>query len=917
MKRLNVMFVVLCALPIAACGEPENEGGDGGDDLVISVASWPDPVEGSYFSELLTATGPGADYRWSISSGALPPGVLLPSRGTPRNQLFGTPTAAGLYSFTVSVHNDDGDTATRAIQMTVQSAGAMREDTTEVAPATVGRTYFSPLAASGGTGSGYYWTVTGGALPPGMFLDSTGTPPPAIKGVPTASGDYAFSLQVVDAGSGIASRDFTLHVEPAGMPLRIITRGLPGGVAGNAYGTQVHAVGGTGNLTFDLTSGSPGNGITYTNLSSLGEWGGTPSGPMIQSIGLRVRDGSGAIELLTVSLAIDGPLNITTTAMQSAVSGTSYNRQVHGEGGSAEGYTWQVTAGALPPGLSLSAVAVTPSVSVVGVPTQLGTFAFTIQLQDSLGATTTRNLSILVATVSNPLQITTSSLPDATDGLPYSAQVTAVNGSASNVWHVIAGILPPGMSLSVNGHPSATISGTCSVTGDYNFTVEVTEGAETAAAVLSIKVRPVLAVVTSNLPNGMQGQIYSETITASGGNSTGFTWQVTQGALPPGLSLAASGTPSTILSGTPTATGQYNFTIAVTDSDQNTGDAALGMFVDANGVINTIAGTGNTLPTPDGAMPLMTNFYDPCVTRLDPAGNLVILERGNHRIRRIAATSGLVETVAGSGAQGQTGDGGQATAAAFDLPNDFVFDAAGNMYIADAGNRVIRRVDTSGIVTRFAGTGNGGFSGDFGAALGANIDTPFSMVVHAGSLYFCASNARLRAIDLSTNIITSVAGGGATLGDGGLATQCRLGSAFALDFDAAGNLYIADSSQHRVRRIDATTGIIDTVVGAGGGSGIGDGGPAYNAGLLYPMGLCFDAAGNLLISDSQHHRIRMVSVASGIIQTIAGNGTGTFSGDGGQATAAQVFLPRGIRVEASGAITFCDSANNRVRRITP
>lgn len=914
--RNQLPFILLLLVVLSGCRSDEEENDDGPPPMQASATSWPDPVQGSHFAEWLYASGgTGVDYRWKIVSGSLPAGVVLPSRGTPRNQLCGTPAAAGYYSFTLEVRDNGGNAVYMPMSLTVQAAGTLREDTTEIAPATVGRSYISPLAASGGTGTGYYWTVATGSLPPGMYLDSTGTPPPAIKGTPTAAGDYSFTLQVTDSGTGAATRDFRMFVEAAGAPLRMLTTSFPGGVAGVPYAAQVHAVGGTGTLVFDLSSGSPGNNFTYANLGSYGDWTGTPAGPYIRSIGLRVRDGSGTTLNAAAPIFVDGPLNITTSQLQSAVLGSLYSRQVNGEGGSAEGYNWQVVTGSLPPGLALQSASATPSALITGTPSSLGNYPFTLQLQDSLGATATRALVILVALVPNPLQITTTTLPDATDGVAYSANIQSINGTTTKIWQLAAGALPPGISMAATGHPATSLSGTCTVPGDYNFTVEVLSGTESAQADLSIKVRPVLAITTSTLPDASQGQAYSQVVTAAGGNGAGFTWQVTQGALPAGLNLAASGTPSTTLSGSPTATGTFNFTVTVTDSDQNTGFRALSLFVDASGVISTIAGTGNTQPTADGSPPLQTNLFEPTTTRLDPAGNVVVLERGNHRVRRINAATGLIETIAGNGSQGSSGDGAAATSASFNYPNDIVYDGAGNLYIADSGNRVIRRVDSGGTVTRFAGTGNYGYSGDFGPALNANIDSPFCLAIYGGSLYFCEGDGHLRAINLTTNIITTIAGGGSTLGDGGPASVCMLGSAFGLLFDAGGNIYIAASSQNRVRVIDAGTGNINTICGAGGS--LGDGGPASAASLNYPMGLCFDGAGNLLISDSFNQRIRKITTATGIITTIAGTGVGAFSGDGGQATSAQIWIPRGIRVDASGAILFCDSSNNRVRRISP
>ncbi len=293
---------------------------------------------------------------------------------------------------------------------------------------------------------------------------------------------------------------------------------------------------------------------------------------------------------------------------------------------------------------------------------------------------------------------------------------------------------------------------------------------------------------------------------------------------------------------------------------------------------------------------------------------------------------------AGNGQGGYSGDGGQATAAEMQEPMGVAFDAAGNYYIS--GNlSIIRKVNTAGIISTFAGSYSGGtYSGDGGQASVAELNNPIGLAVDASdNLYITdQGNDLIRKIVLSTGIITTVAGDttglspflpgvGSYGGDGGQATNAKLNNPTAIAFDVAGNLYIADAGNNLIRKVN-TTGIITTVAGdtngvtsmsCGGPCNTGysgDGGIATAAKLNNPYAVACDAAGNLYISDQGNNRIRMVNTA-GIITTIAGNGTGGFSGDGGQATAAEINQPYGISFDAGGNLYFSDYYTNRIRKI--
>ena len=271
----------------------------------------------------------------------------------------------------------------------------------------------------------------------------------------------------------------------------------------------------------------------------------------------------------------------------------------------------------------------------------------------------------------------------------------------------------------------------------------------------------------------------------------------------------------------------------------------------------------------------------PSAIAFDAQGNLYFAETGNHTVRKLSA-GGVITTVAGSGVQGFSGDGGPATVAELDSPEGLAVNAAGDLYIADSHNHRVRKVDVaSGVIATIAGTGAAGYSGDGGLATAGRLDLPTALAVDAaGNVYVADTNDhRVRCIGVN-GIITTIAGNGveAFAGDRGLATAASIDSPNGLALDAAGNLYIADTQNGRVREVSAATGAISTVAGAGFVGGNvqtfgGDGGSALAAWLALPRGLTLDSAGNLYLADSANHRIRRMNPActfSSSGQTIAG-----------------------------------------------
>lgn len=337
----------------------------------------------------------------------------------------------------------------------------------------------------------------------------------------------------------------------------------------------------------------------------------------------------------------------------------------------------------------------------------------------------------------------------------------------------------------------------------------------------------------------------------------------------------------------------------------------------ATGIITTFAGSGAPGFSGDGGAPTAASLNYPMRVAFDGSGNLYIADAGNNRIRKISAATGVITTVAGGG--NALGDGGSAVLAMLNDPEGLALDGGGNLYIADTRNTRVRKVIiSSGIISTVAGNDARGFFGDGGMATGALLDSPEGLALDgSGNLYIAdRDNSRVRKVAAITGIMTTVAGGGEIRGDGGPATAARLSEPLGVAVDEFGDLYIADGSEHRVRKVVAATGIITTVAGTGAPRFDGDGGPASAASIWRPSGVALDGFRNLYIADYFSNRIRKVSAATGIISTVAGNGSSGFFGDGGPATAASLNMPTGVALDSSANLYVVDNQSARIRKVT-
>ena len=333
------------------------------------------------------------------------------------------------------------------------------------------------------------------------------------------------------------------------------------------------------------------------------------------------------------------------------------------------------------------------------------------------------------------------------------------------------------------------------------------------------------------------------------------------------------------------------------------------------GIITRVAGNSSAGFIGDGGPATDAELFRPTAVVVDPAGNIYISDGSNQRIRKVTA-SGTISTFAGNGTAGYSGDGGQATAAEINGPLGLAIDRTGNLYIADFNANVIRKVTPAGIISTFAGNSTSGFSGDGGPATAAQLKNPWSVAIDAaGSVYVTDNgNNRIRKIT-ADGIINTFAGNGTAgfAGDGGAATAAEFSGIAGVAIDASGSLYVADASNNRIRKV-APFGTVNTIAGNGTAAATGDGGAATLAGINGPTGVAVDGGGNVYLTDISGSKVRRIN-PSGIITKFAGTGTGGATGDGGAATAAELFQPEYVVVDGNDNVFIADRGANEIRKV--
>ncbi len=333
--------------------------------------------------------------------------------------------------------------------------------------------------------------------------------------------------------------------------------------------------------------------------------------------------------------------------------------------------------------------------------------------------------------------------------------------------------------------------------------------------------------------------------------------------------------------------------------------------------IHTVAGTGQRGADGDGGPAVDARFDQPFHVALDPQErHLYVADCFNFRVRRVDLLSGMVTTFAGTGQRGYSGDGGPATEARLDEVYAIQVDASGDVYIVQRFHPAVRKIDAAtGTITTVAGDGTVGYRGDGGPGHRAQLREPNDCCLdgRGGLLIADVQDQRIRRLDIKTGVITTFAGTGekAHTGDGGPAMKAAILGARAVCVDGRGNTYICEREGSTIRVVDSN-GTIATFAGTGGRGYAGDGGPAIRGVFDRPKGVRCDRRGNLFVVDTEDHAIRRIDAATGVLTTVAGGHRGP-EGDGGEATAAGLARPHGVEIDSRGNLYIADSENHRVR----
>lgn len=575
--------------------------------LSINLGPLSAAIRNASYAHTFTATGGTGSYTFSLFSGSLPNGLTLNANGL----LNGTPTVLGIFPFVVRVTDGANNTSNGSFTLSVNATALTITPTTLPAGA-LNISYSTTLGATGGTAP-YSFSLSSGTLPPGLSLSTGGV----LSGSPTQAGTFQFTVGVVDSASISSTAAVSITIAPSSIV--ISTSALAIGQTGLPYNSSISATGGTPPYTFTLVNGSLPPGLT---LFASGAITGTPSLAGSFNFTVRVNDTINAFaeQQITLTVASSG-ITIVTPALPNGVLNTAYSASIAVSGGLAP-YQFQVNSGQLPPGLFLNQ----NTGAITGTPTLSGSYPFTIRVTDNFNASALANYAINVGT--GAITIQPSSLANATPGVPYNVQLTASGGSGSYNYALLNGQLPPGLSLGLGG----LISGTPTVSGVFNFTVQVTDGASAQAQFpFTLNVTSnALTIVNTTLPTGRVGTSYSGSFFGTGGVLP-YTWSIPTGSLPQGLTMNSDG----LVSGTPNIAGQYSFTVRLRDQNNTSVEATANIQINNTG---TLTITTTTLPTAQA-----TVFYNQQLSATGGTpGYTWILTNGQFPPGISMSTSGLV-----------------------------------------------------------------------------------------------------------------------------------------------------------------------------------------------------------------------------------------------------------------------------------
>jgi hypothetical protein len=993
--------------------------------LEVTTVSLPLGTNGVAYNQTLAASGGQPPYFWTNVSGALPPGLALTSNGV----ISGAPTTNGTFDFTVKVTDTLGGTATQALALTVIGFPTVTvQPTNNPVAVAIGSNVTFSVSVTGTGPFSYQWQLNGTNLPNGFIstVAGNGTEGYSGDGGPATNAEFFLPYGVaVDAADNLFIADFynnrvrkvgingiittvvgnglndftgdggpATSAElngPAGLAFdasgnlfiadvgnnvirKVGTNGIITTVAGNGYGA---GTGGTGNGGYSGDGGAATNAeLNSPNSVALNAVGDlfisdvdnhrvrkVGTNGIISTVAGNGTSGYSGDGGAATNAELSSPIGLVLDAAGNLFIADIYNLRIRKVG--TNGIITTVAGnGTYPPGYSGDGGAATNA-----------------ELYDPYGLAmdTTGNLFIGDSENQRIRKVGTNGIITTVAGNGYGAGTgnggysgdggAATNAELNSPEDVavditgnlfIADVENQRIRKMITQGPTLVLNDVgVNNAGAYDVVVSNPYGSVTSS-VVNLTIQTPLQVTTVSLPIGTNGVAYNQTLTASGGQPP-YSWTNISGALPPGLGLATNGA----ISGAPTTNGTFDFTVKVTDTLGGTATQALALTVIGlpsvaiqttnnpvfvavgsnvtlgvsvtgtgpfsyqwqlngtnvpSGIITTVAGNGTAGYSGDGGAATNAELYAPLGVAVDAAGNLFIADFYYSRIRKVG-TNGIITTVAGGGSSG-LGDGGAATNAGLVGPEGVAVDAHGNLFIADRDNQRIRKVGTNGIITTVAGNGTLGYSGDGGTATNAKLADPFDVAVDATGNLFIADygTSRIRKVD-TNGIITTVAGNGSfgNSGDGGAATNAKFNSLTGVAVDATGNLFIADYESERIRMVGAN-GIISTVAGNGTAGYSGDGGAATNAELYNPKGAGVDANGNLFIADEYNNVVREVRT-NGIISTVAGNGydagtaSGGYSGDAGAATHAELYAPFRVATDAAGNLFIADSGNNVIRKV--
>ncbi|HIJ86309.1 MAG TPA: S8 family serine peptidase [Desulfuromonadales bacterium] len=525
------------------------------NNLTINTTALPDGTTGSIYSHTLSSSGGYGAYSWNVSAGTLPQGLNLSADGI----ISGTPTTAGSSNITFLVTDSSSNSTSQSFTISIISNLAVSSNI--LSSGIAGSPYSQTIGATGGYGS-YSWSLASGTLPAGLVLNANGI----ISGTPTEAGSSSSTVKVIDAGGNSAvSTVLSITVIPAA-PV-VTTAALADGYTSSAYNQTLTASNGTYPLSWSIASGSLPTGLSLT--AATGVIGGAPTAAGPFSFTAQVIDASGRSVQKSMTITIYTLPSISTSTLATGTVGSTYSATLAATGAKAP-YTWSISSGSMPSGLTLNAatgvISGTPTVAVTSI-------SITFQVTDANGKTAAKALNLTI----NPKALTfgTTALPDGYLTTAYSTSLTATGGKTPYSWSITSTTkLPTGLTLNastgvITGTPTVTVTGS-------SITFRVTDAAGTTASKsLTISVYALPAISTASLAAGTTGTAYSATLAATGGKAA-LTWSISSGALPAGLSLSNAG----VISGTPSAAAAAtSVTFTVTDANGKTATKALSITI--------------------------------------------------------------------------------------------------------------------------------------------------------------------------------------------------------------------------------------------------------------------------------------------------------------------------------------------------